>query len=141
LYETVVSFSNTDGGTIVLGADNDGIVTGVENSSVGQIQTDIVTALNDRSCINPPLFLQPEVIQHTNGVLIVLQIPVSSQVHDHAGKIYIRESDADIDITGQQSIIADLFHRKRTIFSEGEIYDHLGMSKIWTLVCSEKQEN
>jgi ATP-dependent DNA helicase RecG len=130
LYETVVSFSNTDGGTIVLGADDDGKVIGVDNSSIGQIQTDIVTALNDRSCINPPLYLQPEVIQHTSGKLIVLQIPVSSQVHEHAGKIYIRESDADIDITGQQSKIADLFHRKRTLFSEGEIYDHLNMSDL-----------
>jgi len=130
LYETVVSFSNTDGGTIVLGADDDGTVIGVDKNSIGQVQTDIVTALNDRSCINPPLYLQPEVIQHTNGVLLVLQIPVSSQVHDHAGKIYIRESDADIDITGQQSKIADLFHRKRTLFSEGEIYDHLNMSDL-----------
>ena len=130
LYETVVSFSNTDGGTIILGADDDGTVIGVENRTIGQIQTDIVTALNERSCINPPLYLQPEVIQHTNGVLLVLQIPASSQVHDHAGKIYIRESDADIDITGQQSQIADLFHRKRTLFSEGEIYDHLNMPDL-----------
>ncbi len=130
LYETVVSFSNMDGGTIVLGADNDGTVISVEHSSVGQIQTDIVTALNDRCCINPPLYLQPEVFQHPDGVLIVLQIPVSSQVHDHAGRIFIRESDADIDITGQQSKIADLYHRKRTLFSEGEIYDHLGLSDL-----------
>jgi ATP-dependent DNA helicase RecG len=130
LYETIVSFSNTDGGTIVLGAGNDGKVIGVENSSIGQIQTDIVTALNDRICINPPLYLQPEVIQHPDGALIALQVPASSQVHDHAGKIYIRESEADIDITGQQSLIADLYHRKRTRFSEGDIYDHLGMDDL-----------
>lgn len=130
LYETVVSFSNTDGGTIVLGADDNGKVIGVDNSSIGQIQTDIVTALNDRSCINPPLYLLPEVIQHPDGALIALQVPASSQVHDHAGKIYIRESDADIDITGRQSKIADLYIRKSTLFSEGEIYDYLGMSDL-----------
>lgn len=127
LYETVVSFSNTDGGTIVLGAENDGTVIGIESGATGQMQTDIVTALNSIDCISPPIFLQPEIHKHPGGILLVLQIPVSSQVHEHAGKTYIRESDADIDVTGNQSVIADLYHRKRTFFSEGEIYDHLAM--------------
>jgi len=130
LYETVVSFSNTDGGTIVLGAENDGTVIGIESGATGQMQTDIVTALNSIDCISPPIFLQPEIHKHPGGILLVLQIPVSSQVHEHAGKTYIRESDADIDVTGNQSVIADLYHRKRTFFSEGEIYDHLAMSDL-----------
>jgi len=130
LYETVVSFSNTDGGTIILGAANDGSVIGIDSGSVGQIQTDIVTALNDRSCINPPLYLIPEIFQYTDGTIMAIQIPSSSQIHDHAGKIYFRESDADIDITKQQSKIADLYHRKRTLFTEGEIYEHLGMKDL-----------
>lgn len=130
MYETVVSFSNTDGGIIVLGVDNNGNVIGINSESIGKIQTDIVTALNNRYCVNPPLYLQPEVIQHPSGVLIALQIPASSQVHDHSGKIFIRKSEADIDITGQQSKIASLYHRKRTLFSEGQIYDHLGIADL-----------
>ena len=130
LYETVVSFSNTDGGTILLGAVDPGTVTGINSSSVGQMQTDIVTALNTIDCINPSLFIQPQIIQHPDGIIIVLQIPVSSQVHDHAGRIYIREHESDIDVTGKQSLIADLYHRKRTFFSEGEIYEHLAMSDL-----------
>jgi ATP-dependent DNA helicase RecG len=29
LYETIVSFANTDGGTILLGVTNDGIISGI----------------------------------------------------------------------------------------------------------------
>lgn len=130
LWETVVSFSNTDGGTIILGAEDNGSVTGVERGAVDSMETNIATALNDPSCINPPLYLQAERINHSDGILIVLQIPESSQIHDHSGKIYRRNGDADLDVTNNQIVIAELYQRKRTFFTEGQIYDHLGMKDL-----------
>lgn len=125
MYESVVSFSNTDGGTILLGVDDDGNITGVDRAAALQMQRDIVSTVNSRDCINPPLYLQPIEINHADGLVIALQIQSSSQLHDHAGKIYIREVDADIEITENQQKISDIYLRKRNFFSESQIYPYL----------------
>lgn len=125
IYESVVSFSNTDGGTILLGVDDDGNVTGVEPGASLQMQKDMVSSLNSRDCINPPLYVQPIEVQHTDGLIIVLQIQSSSQLHDHAGKVYLREVDSDIDITENQQKISDIYLRKRNFFSEAQIFPYL----------------
>jgi ATP-dependent DNA helicase RecG len=126
IYETAVSFSNTDGGTILLGVDDDGNITGVDPAASFKIQKNLVSTLNSRDCVNPPLYVQPSVVNHSNGIVLAIQIPASSQVHDHAGKIYIREVDSDIDITENQEIIGNLYLRKKEIFTESQIYPGLG---------------
>lgn len=130
LYETVVSFSNTDGGTIILGAEDSGKVLGIELSAVNNIKKDIVSTLNSRDCVNPPLYLQPIHVSHPEGELIVLQVPSSSQIHDHAGKVYFRENDSDLDITGNQIKLSDIYIRKKEFFSESIIYSHLRMDDL-----------
>jgi ATP-dependent DNA helicase RecG len=51
-------------------------------------------------------------------------------VHSHAGHIYIREYESDIDITGNQHKIGDLFLKKRTIYTETHIYPGLTMNEM-----------
>lgn len=130
LYETVVSFSNTDGGTILLGVDDDGSVIGIDDSAVGQLQKDLVSTINSLDCIAPTIYTSPLVFNHPDGKILILQIPASSSVHDHAGRIYIREYEVDIDISQNQSRIADLYLRKRTFFTEAAIYPHLTMADL-----------
>jgi ATP-dependent DNA helicase RecG len=129
-YETVVSFSNTDGGVILLGVNDDANVLGVNPNSEIKLQKDIVTALNARDCINPPLYVLPIPVKHPDGLVIAIQVPASSQVHDHAGKTYIREVDADIDITKNQQKVGELYLKKRNFFTETEIYPHLSMGDL-----------
>lgn len=130
IYETIVAFSNNEGGTIVLGAENDGDVLGIEQYLIIQYSADIVTAGRDRSCIDPPILLSPLVFSHPDGSLIILQIPSSSQVHKYAGRIYYRESDVDVDITDDQQKIGDLYIRKRNHYSESQIFSHLTISDL-----------
>ncbi|MGI8493798.1 MAG: AlbA family DNA-binding domain-containing protein [Pyrinomonadaceae bacterium] len=125
MYESVVSFSNTDGGTILFGVDDDGNITGVDRAAALQMQKNIVSTVNSRDCINPPLYIQPIEINHADGLVIALQIQASSQLHDHARKVYIREVDSDIDITENQQKISDIYLRKRNFFSESQIYPYL----------------
>ena len=125
MYETVVAFSNTDGGTILLGVDDDGNITGVDRGAALQMQKDIVSTLNSRDSVNPPIYTQPIEIEQTDGLVLAVQIPAGSQVHDHAGKVYIREVDGDFDITANQQKISDLYLRKRNFFSEAQIYPYL----------------
>ena len=71
IYETVVSFSNTDGGTILLGIDKNGNISGIDANEVETIQKNIVSTLNSRDCINPPIYLQPIRVNHHKGIILV----------------------------------------------------------------------
>jgi ATP-dependent DNA helicase RecG len=129
-YETVVSFSNTDGGTLLLGVDDNGRVTGIDSSAYVKLQKDIITALNSRDCINPPVYIQPFTILHPDGMVMVIQIPASSQLHNHKGIVYSREFESDIDITHNQQKVSDIYLRKRNFFTEAQILPHLTMDDL-----------
>jgi ATP-dependent DNA helicase RecG len=130
LYETVVSFLNTDGGTILIGVDNDATISVLTKSQVDQYITDISTALNDRHCINPVIIHPILAFQHPDGNILIMQIPSSSQIHDHGGRVFIRQGDADIDITNNQSAIRDLHLRKANFYSESEILSKLTINDL-----------
>ena len=112
-YESAVSMSNTDGGVILLGVDDDGTVMGLTTEACKHMQKDIVTALNEPNCVWPSIYVQPFIVSHPEGEILVCQIVASSQVHQYKELIYIREHDADIDITDNQQKIGDLYLRKR----------------------------
>lgn len=130
LYETVVSFSNTDGGVIVLGVDDDGKVLGLPEDCESKFIKEIVTTLNNPSCFNPCLFLEPVMVKHPNGNVIVLRVPASSQLHKHNGNVYWRSDDSDQNVTKNQQKISDIYFQKRESFSEGNIFEYLSYEDL-----------
>jgi len=139
-YETVVSFANTDGGTLLLGVADNQTVKGIDAAAAVKLQKDIVTALNSRACINPPVYVQPFTVQHANGLIMVIQIPASSQIHDHAGIIYSREFEADLNVTQNQQKVSDIYLRKRNFFTEAQIYPFLKMDDLDTLLFDKARQ-
>jgi ATP-dependent DNA helicase RecG len=129
-YETVVSFSNTDGGTILLGVDDNGIIKGIDPDAEVSLMKNIITALNSKDCIDPPVYVEPFCIQQQVGKVMVIQIPASSQIHNHSGTIYSRNFESDLDITKNQQRLSDLYLRKRNFFTEAIIYEHLSMADL-----------
>lgn len=123
-FQTVVSFLNREGGVIVLGANDDGVATGIDPSSVEQLKKDIVTALNNKEMVNPPVNFPLYQLEKEGEILICLKIPVSSQIHSYKGVIFDRENDSDIAIEDDSRISA-MYFRKRNTFSESEILKHL----------------
>lgn len=130
LYETVISFSNTEGGTVVLGADDDGVVLGLTAELVPQYIKEIVSALNNAQTFKPTLFLEPVAVTHPEGELIVLRVPASSQLHKYNGAVYWRSDDNDQDVTKNQKKIEDIIFQKREHFSESIIYPFLSYSDL-----------
>lgn len=55
VYDTVCSFSNRDGGFILLGVKDNGEVLGVVPEAVDHMTRDFVTSINNGQKINPPL--------------------------------------------------------------------------------------
>ena len=129
-YESAVSLSNTDGGVILLGVDDDGVVMGLTEKECKHMQKDLVTALNTPECVWPSIYVQPFTMTVPEGSIVVCQVPVSSQVHQYKTDIYIREEDADIIITDNQQKIGDLYLRKRNCFTETTIYPHLTIEDL-----------
>ena len=148
LFESVCSFLNKEGGTILLGVDNDGNVTGIDPIMLEKIKRDIISASNNTDVLNPPFTLSPQETKRDSERILYLKIPVSSQVHKHRGIIYDRENDSDLRIT-DNSRISEIYFRKRTLFSEGTIYSALRMEdfelilfdKVRALIRSRKPDH
>jgi ATP-dependent DNA helicase RecG len=130
LYETIAAFSNLDGGTIVLGVDDEGHIHGIPDDRLSRYQQDIVNQLNNPDCIDPPLSVQPRSVTHAFGNVIVLQLPASSQLHTHVGRVYLRGHEGDMDVTQDHEAVRQIHLRKSNYFTEGEIYKDLHMSDL-----------
>ncbi len=128
-YDTVVSFLNREGGVIVLGANDKGIITGIEPEVVEQMKKDIVTALNSKDIINPPVNFPIYQLDDNGKIVLCIKVPVSSQIHTHAGIIFDRENDSDIRIE-DDARISELYFRKRNHFTENEIFPYLTMEGL-----------
>lgn len=112
VYDTVCSFSNRDGGTIILGVNDNGEILGVSPDAVDRMKKDFVTSVNNGQKINPPLYLQPETCMVDGRTLLVIQVPSGSQVCRHRGRIFDRSNEADIDITDNSDMVYQLYARK-----------------------------
>lgn len=105
VYDTVCAFSNRDGGVILLGVSDDGTITGVAPEAIDHMKADFVTAINNAEKFYPPLYLQPQTFEVAGHILLVIQIPPSTQVCRHRGRIFDRNHEADIDITNSVDMV------------------------------------
>lgn len=129
LFETVCAFLNRDGGIIVLGAQDDGSLNGVNPASANQMCKNIANMSNNEQKLCPPFLLQPEsfIVKDTDGkehVMITIQVPSSSQVHQTGKKIFDRSVDGDYEVRTDAERRA-LYLRKSTQYSENNIYPYL----------------
>jgi len=129
-YDTVVSFANTNGGIILWGIDDEGNLIGINSDHTVRYLKNIVTALNSPDNVNPTLNLEPLAVKYDGKTIIAVHVPASPLVHDHVGRIYIRQHEVDIDITSNQHKIRELFLKKGAIYTENHIYTGLKMSDL-----------
>ena len=87
---------------------------------------------NNSEILNPTFLLQPEIVEVDNRetlfdapkVVIVIQIPSSSQVHTYRHITFDRSTDGDYQLrTGEQKNA--LYLRKTSIYTESTIYPYL----------------
>ena len=124
-FETVCAFLNRQGGHLLLGVEDDGKVTGVDEDAVQGILDNIVTNANNPQKLSPPYYLSPEVVELNSKNIIVVYVPESSQVHNSAGKIFDRNEDGDFDITNQPEQVTQLYLRKQSSYTENKVYPYV----------------
>jgi len=112
VYDTVCSFSNRDGGHILFGVRDDGVILGVNPDAILRMKKDFVTSINNAQKIYPPLYLQLEQYTIEEKEILYVYVPVSSQVCRHHGRILDRSNESDIDITDNTDLVYQLYARK-----------------------------
>lgn len=127
LFESICAMLNRDGGDIILGVDDNGVITGVDKNKVDELTSNLVTLSNNPNKLDPPFILFPQVYEIGDETIIHIQVPSSSQIHKSAGHIYDRSSDGDFKV-GEPQLIADIYNRKRNHYSEATIYPIVKLS-------------
>ena len=56
--------------------------------------------------------------------------PSFPQVHRCNGRIFDRNEDGDLDITDHTQLVAELYHRKQTSYSENKIYPYATLADL-----------
>ncbi|MFH1356386.1 MAG: RNA-binding domain-containing protein [bacterium] len=130
VYETVCAFLNRHGGTILLGVDDSGKVVGIDPENITQIKKDFVTAINNPQKIHPASYLGIEEIVINKKSVLYIFVPESSQVHRCNGRIYDRNEDGDFDITDNTNLVAQLYQRKQSSYSENKIYPYASLDEL-----------
>ena len=117
VYDTVCSFSNRDGGHIFLGVkDGKGIILGVNASALPKMKKEFSDCINNPNKVNPPLYLTLEEYEYDGKVILHTYVPSGTTVYRHAGRIYDRSHESDIDITDNAALVYRLYARKQDSF-------------------------
>lgn len=127
-FDSICGFLNRSGGHLLLGIQNDGTVSGVQEDKVQGIIDGIVTNANNPQKLNPPYYVSPEIVEVKDKKVIVIYVPESSQVHATNGRIYDRNQDGDFDITKNQDQVAQLYLRKQNSYSENQVYPYVELT-------------
>jgi len=127
LFETICAMLNRDGGDILLGVNDKGVVAGLETANVETMKTNLVNLSNNAEKLTPPFILFPQVYELDGETIVHIQVPSSSQIHRSANVVFDRSNDGDFKVTEPQQI-ADIYNRKRNHYSEGTIYPIVQLS-------------
>lgn len=129
VYETICAFLNRRGGHVVLGADDDGTIVGIQPEKVHEQIDTLAKDLNNPQIISPTFYLHLEPIEIDGKWIIYFYVPESSQAHCYKGVYYDRNQDGDFALrNGQQ--IADLILRKQTGCTENQVFPYLTMEDL-----------
>ena len=129
VYETICAFLNRRGGHVVLGADDDGTLVGIQPEKVHEQIDTLAKDLNNPQIISPTFYLHLEPIEVDGKWIIYFYVPESSQAHCYKGVYYDRNQDGDFALrNGQQ--IADLILRKQTGCTENQVFPYLTMEDL-----------
>ena len=124
VYETVSAFSNRYGGYILLGVEDDGMVSGVNPKTVSNLKKDFANSLNNPQRFTPTLFLTLEEEAIDGKTVLWCYVPPGSQVVMFGGRIYDRAEDGDRDVTRNSEMVAQIHRRKAADYSERKIFPY-----------------
>lgn len=107
LAEEMVAFSNSGGGAILFGVDDDGQVPGLTEADVRELNSQISDAANDK--VRPSIYPRTEIHQvgEDNRLVLVVLIPdgVSKPYSDKSGAFWVKSGADKRRITAREEIL------------------------------------
>lgn len=129
VYESICAFLNRRGGHVVLGADDDGSILGIQPDMVQDELDMLAKDMNNPQVMNPTFYLNFEPLEVDGKWVIYFYVPESSQAHSHKGVYYDRNQDGDFALKNNQQV-ADLMLRKQSGCSENRVLPYLTMDDM-----------
>ena len=131
VFESICAFLNRFGGDVFLGVCDDATVCGVNPQNAAAMMKNIVNVVGNPDLFRPSPYIEIESFTWDGKTVIHIHAPVSGDVHSYKGDIYDRmgEVDSKIRATAQ---IADLYMRKKGIYTEREVFPRLTLSDFRT---------
>jgi ATP-dependent DNA helicase RecG len=130
VYETVCSFSNRYGGTILLGVRDSGEVIGVDRTAADDMRKNFINCLNNPNLFAPTLWLSLEKFEYDGKLILYADVTPTSQVVFFKSRIYDRNGDADNNVTKSTEVVAGLFAVKAGQFSERHVFPYAELADM-----------
>lgn len=130
LFETICSMLNRNGGHIFLGIKDNGEVTGINKEYIKEMKKNFANLCNNTEKVNPTVHLEMKEYLYKGKEILYVYVYESSDVHRTANKIYDRNEDGNFDITGNTSLISQLYIRKSSTYIENKIYPFATMNDL-----------
>ena len=104
LAAEIVAFSNSAGGTILLGVHDDGSFAGLDREDMGRLNQLLANAASQS--VRPPVNPQTENIQTDNGLVMLVQIPrgINKPYMDNNGLIWVKSGADKRKVTAREEI-------------------------------------
>jgi ATP-dependent DNA helicase RecG len=122
VYETICSFANRQGGSILLGVLDDGTVSGVNPKAASSIERNVVNVVNDPGMFNVAPALEFERLEGDDGkVVIRVWVPMGPALYSFKGTVYDRAADVDVKVKTEAQHAAMII-RKQNFYTEKTVY-------------------
>lgn len=121
-FETICSFANRQGGSILLGVRDDGAVEGVSEASALNIERNISNVTSNPNLFNVSPLVEFERLRDVDGKLVIrVWVPMGPSLYTFKGVVYDRVADADVRVRGDAQITS-MMARKQGYYSERTVY-------------------
>ena len=101
-FETICSFANRQGGSVLLGVRDDGTVEGVPEASALNIERNISNVTSNPNLFNVSPLVEFERLHDTEGRLVIrVWVPMGPSLYTFKGAVYDRVADADVRVSEQ----------------------------------------
>lgn len=122
VFQTVCSFANRQGGSILLGVLDDGTPEGIEGARLKAIERNIVNVVNNPNLFNMPPAVEFERIPLAEDCSVLrVWVPMGPSVYRFKGMVYDRMADVDVKLQNDAQITA-LALRKQGYYTERQVF-------------------
>ena len=121
-FETICSFANRQGGSILLGVRDDGAVEGVPEASALSIERNISSVISNPNLFNVSPLVEFERLRGVDGKLVIrVWVPMGPSLYTFKGVVYDRVADVDVRVKSDAQITS-MMARKQSYYSERTVY-------------------